>query len=483
MIENIVEWQARRNPDHPAIQTEDGVVTYGALARDVAAMTTALAKENLPPGVALIGPVHPAMHWLLTLALERLGHATVYDVKALEKTAALVGASVAIAVDPTFTATDGVRVLHLDGAWRRQALAQAPSRRRRAAKPDDLVRIILSSGTTGERKAVPITRQVIDARLGRPLITEPPLRPRSLQTMGMDTTGGYHQPLFAWLHGGVIIIPSPLTRAAFETYRPDSIMSVSPAHLRVLLPWIGKAYSEDVSLRIGIGGSAAPPSLLRELAACPGLEASVRYGSTETGMMACGPAELTLRRPGAVGHLLPWTEMEIVDEDGRAAPQGRSGAIRVRGAGVIDGYWVEGSRIDPFPDGWFYPNDVGRIDPDGVLVIEGRRDDVVNIGGLKLSATRVEETLLTCEGVVDAAVAVFPTVSGRWALHAAIVPSPAFDAAAARQAVRDAYDVQLDLVQLASIPRNGMGKIVRTALKQAIIEATKTASQEPRSGV
>jgi acyl-coenzyme A synthetase/AMP-(fatty) acid ligase len=471
MLENIVEWQSRLVPEAPAIQTDDGVISYGALARDVAVMTTALAQEDLPPGVVVIGLTHPALQWLFTLALERLGHPTVCELQALEQTAKLVGASTVVTTEAGVR-VEGVRILQVTPAWRERAFAHPPGKRRARAKPDDVVRIVLSSGTTGERKAAPITRIVMDMRLGRPVTGAPPFGLRAMPSMGMDTIGGFTAPLMAWLHGGVLIMPRQMDETALRTFKPTSMAS-SPAQLQGYLPIFKELYSQDEPLNIIVGGGAIPPRLIKQVSDHPGIEMGIGYGATEAGTVASGPAELTQRHPGAVGYLAPWIELEVLDDDGRPSPPGRSGVIRIRGPGVIEGY----VGAEPFEDGWFYPNDVGRVEADGLLVIDGRVDDVVNVGGVKLSATRIEETLAACEGVEDAAVVAFPTMDGRWVIQAAIVSSDGYRPEDLHRAVLAAHRTPISLWEVEKIPRNAMGKIIRAEARQAILERAGRTTQ------
>ena len=171
-----------------------------------------------------------------------------------------------------------------------------------------------------------------------------------------------------------------------------------------------------------------------------------------------------------MGYVAPWVDLELVDEDGNPVPTGKSGDIRIRGDGVVISGSDKQSGVDQQRGGWFYSNDVGHMDADGVLVIEGRRDDVINLGGLKISATRVEEAVLACDGVRDVAVVALPMVSGRWTMFAAIVATAGgYDPEKVKRDVLQLHQAPLRLIDLPQIPRNAMGKIVRSAVRAAII--------------
>jgi acyl-coenzyme A synthetase/AMP-(fatty) acid ligase len=129
------------------------------------------------------------------------------------------------------------------------------------------------------------------------------------------------------------------------------------------------------------------------------------YGSTETGLTAIGPANLVDGVPGAAGYKVPWADMQIVGEDHQPLPVGAIGRVRVRSDEMVTGY-MDGDAISgagSFHDGWFYPGDMGPIKADGLFVLEGRSDDVLNVGGVKISAWTVEEKLMDEAGVREAA--------------------------------------------------------------------------------
>jgi acyl-coenzyme A synthetase/AMP-(fatty) acid ligase len=458
MFEKILDWRAWQHPARAAIWTDSGEIPYGVFAAHVARMTTALDLEALPPGVVLIGRVRSAMTWVLTLALERLGHATAVDFACADDVIDTLRPATVVTYDSALKSRFGERILHLSDAWLRQALSQPPSARRSVARADDVVRIILSSGTTGARKPVSITRRVIDARVGRPLRGNLGPEPKVLQVQGLDTANGLQHPLETWSNGGLMMFPDRLTGEVFRAHKPN-VMAMSPIGLGNLLPAIKTAFSASDRVHIRVIGSAPPPTLIRAALACEGVDLSIAYGSTEGGSIAYGPAALAIDRPGAVGFPAPWVDLEIIDDEGRPAPPGQSGAIRFRGEGV-----VEGGR----QEGWFYPNDIGHIAHDGVLVIDGRKDDVINVGGLKLSSTRIEETALACEGVKDVAATLFPMTNGRWTVFLAIVSPDGYSGDDVRLRVLNEHKIDIRLVDLAEIPRNAMGKIERNAVRQVV---------------
>ena len=132
-----------------------------------------------------------------------------------------------------------------------------------------------------------------------------------------------------------------------------------------------------------------------------------------------------LARPGWVGRALDGTEVLILDGAGVALPAGQVGEIVVRGPHVMRGYWrapqltAERFRRDPSTgELTLHTGDFGRLDADGHLYFEGRRDDMFKRRGLRVSALEIEAATCDIDGV--RAAAVLPPADGREAILFAV---------------------------------------------------------------
>lgn len=100
---------------------------------------------------------------------------------------------------------------------------------------------------------------------------------------------------------------------------------------------------------------------------------------------------------GTDGKAMPGGELAIFDETRtRILPPGVIGELATRGPHVALGYFndPERTRLAFSPDGWLFTNDLATLDAEGYLRIVGRQKDIINRGGLKISAREVEELLL-----------------------------------------------------------------------------------------
>jgi long-chain acyl-CoA synthetase len=104
-----------------------------------------------------------------------------------------------------------------------------------------------------------------------------------------------------------------------------------------------------------------------------------------------------------IGIPTPDTECLLLDiESGEQVPIGKPGEIVVRGPQVMKGYWPEpGSGLTK--DGWLHTGDIGIMDQDGYFQVVDRTKDMVNISGMKVYTTTVDEVLYQHPGVMMAA--------------------------------------------------------------------------------
>jgi acyl-coenzyme A synthetase/AMP-(fatty) acid ligase len=194
------------------------------------------------------------------------------------------------------------------------------------------------------------------------------------------------------------------------------------------------------------------------------------------------PTDL-ITRPGAVGRPAKGVELEIVDQSGRPVPQGGYGRIRCRSASMSlhrcpeDGISESAERIS---DGWYYPGDIGMLDPDGFIHLRGRSADIVRREGGDIFTPEIEAVLRSYAGVADAAVIVRKNRSGQDVIVAFIVKRHEF----AHEALAQHCRSQLapgrtpdNVYYMDVLPRLGADKVDRVRLGElAVQEAAKAAA-------
>lgn len=378
--------------------------------------------------------------------------------------------------DPQLQVDDGVLAALIDGPP--ADLAPAP-----LARP-----MHYTSGTTGVPKGV--WSGVLDEREAIDLVEE------EADLWGFDASDVHlvcspmHHSVairFAGttlLRGGSVVVLDRFDAAAacraIAEHRPTTTFMV-PAHLQRLFAL--DAHPDLTCVRLLAHAGAPCPTVTKQRAIDAfGVDCVWEfYGSTEGQFTACSAPEW-LDRPGTVGRARPLRRL-AVDPGGVIwcevpayarfeywrDPQRTAEAWR-RDADGLDG------RPDdhhPDPHGWFTVGDVGRIDRDGYLFLDGRRDDLVITGGVNVYPAEVENALAGCAGVAQ--VAVFGVDDERWGQRvcAAIVgdAEPA-EVLAYSRTVLAAYKCPKDVYRVEDLPHTSTGKLQRGRVAASLGLAT-----------
>jgi long-chain acyl-CoA synthetase len=324
-----------------------------------------------------------------------------------------------------------------------------------------------TSGTTGRSKGVwtGILNEA-DARLmwfdeieawdlteADVLLTHGPLAHSAPLRFGIATLmAGGSVALPGWFDAGVI------ARALVEV-RPTVAFTV-PSHLQRLLSLSGGAPASPYRLLIHAGASCPAP-LKRQIHDWAGAERTVEfYGATEGQFSVCPGVEWE-HRPGTVGRARAGRSLRADDGVIWCAPPAWSSfeywndPVKTRSA------W----RVGPDGRREFSVGDLGRLDHEGYLYIDGRRDDLVITGGVNVYPDEVEGVLLGCPDVLQ--VAVFGVEDERWGQRvcAAVVgPAQEADLRAWAQVRLAGYKRPKSYYWLDDLPRTESGKIRRLAV-------------------
>lgn len=335
----------------------------------------------------------------------------------------------------------------------------------------------LSSGTTGRPKGPRIRHSQFLARYRVFWINLGfNSQDRFLSATPLYYGGGRTFPLTMLYSGGtVFMLPPPYTPeelcAAVAKHRISALFLV-PTLLRRLLTLDGATLAPLRSLRLLLSsGSALHAGERRALRAlCPGF--IEYYSSTEGG----GVSYLTAQDPEAfdesVGRPVFGVEVQCVDASHRPLPPGGVGPIRYRGPAVADGFWndPEATR-ESFRDGWWYPGDLGMLDEHGYLYLKGRAKDMIIRGGINIYPAEVEAVLQSHPAVADCAVAGWPSREFNEEVAAFVILKDAASPGQLREWCRGRmapYKVPREVFVLQELPRNALGKVIKTQLSSGL---------------
>ena len=463
----LIRFQSKLSPDEPAVIFPGGMATYGRLVECVENAAQHVLRAGLKKGdIVALELRHPLLHLVVILALHRCGIASI----TLQTSYLIEQSTLKIdrLLSDRYQSPESPFALTLvNNDW----LKPSPSPALPVAgfaSPDDVCRLVLSSGTTGTPKVLAVSERSLEHRFNRAALTNE--RGRCLCMMGFSTLGGYQALMTALALGGSVCFAG----APEDVLQVISLFQVThliaaPFQIRTLLDVQAKNGLQCPSLRqIFLAGGVLPNSLIAEVRQqlCPNVICA--YGSTELGLIAYGSAAKMRGLDGATGFVMPGEVVEIVDKDGKILGLDEEGIVRIK-CDHIDRYFIPtGEDAKIFKDGYFYPGDLGRLLADGILVITGRIDEVINRGGDKSAPELIEEVIRKIPQIVDAAVFAVPGTTQIWA--AVVCNGELQD-----RAVLDACRAKLAgmapdrLFNVDRIPRNDMGKIIRDDMKKIIM--------------
>lgn len=224
-------------------------------------------------------------------------------------------------------------------------------------------------------------------------------------------------------------------------------------------------------VRLFISGSAPlAPALFERFRELFGHEILERYGLTETIMNTSNPLEGT-RKPGSVGLPLPGVEVRVIGDYDVFLGPGREGEVVVKGPNVFRGYLNRPEANEAaFMKGYFRTGDLGYFDEDGYLHLVGRKSELIISGGYNVYPKEIEQVLLTHPDVAEVAVAGVEDPELGEKVWAFVVPkegqSPEYGEFKTFLQGRIAgYKIPKGLTLISELPRNAMGKVQRSRLK------------------
>lgn len=221
------------------------------------------------------------------------------------------------------------------------------------------------------------------------------------------------------------------------------------------------------------GGAMAPSDIARVRTLLPQVEFFVMYGQTEaTSRLSYMPPEYLASKPGSVGIAIADTEIAVLDDSGQPLPAGRTGHICARGPGVMLGYWRDAEATEQvLRAGWLWTGDLGYLDDDGFLYIQGRSSELIKTGAHRVSPNEIEEVLLALDGVAEAAAAGVPDrllgqVIKAWLVIRPGVRLDAREVLAHCRRSLPIYKVPKQIVFTDALPRTASGKVKRATLAE-----------------
>ena len=281
----------------------------------------------------------------------------------------------------------------------------------------DVVALPYSSGTTGLPKGVMLTHRNLVANLrqceGAEHFDQPAENDVAIAVLPFFHIYGMVVIMALGLAGGGTIVTMPRFDLAeflglVQKYRATILPIVPPLVLALARhPLVGQFDLSSVRL-IFSGAAPLGEAIARELSARMGCPVVQGYGMTEASPVThLSPTRDAPVKPGSIGHVIPNTEVKIIDvETGATLGTGKEGELLIRGPQIMKGYLnrPEDTAACIDREGWYHTGDVGYVDPEGSFYIVDRTKELIKYKGLQVAPAELEALLLTHPAVADAAV-------------------------------------------------------------------------------
>lgn len=357
--------------------------------------------------------------------------------------------------------------------------------------PEGLAQIIYTSGSTGQPKGVMLTHQNLISNT-RSILEYLQLTPEDSVMAILPFTYAYgNSVLLTHLFvGGTLVIENSVIypQVILESMRREGVTGlsgVSTTYAIMLNQSNLKSASFPALRYVTHAGGPMPSELLSRIrSAFSGARMFLMYGQTEaTARLTYLPPHLLDVKRGSAGRAIPGVTLRIVKEDGATARTGEVGEVWACGGNIMQGYWLDPQGTEEvLRDGWLRTGDLGRLDEDGFLVIEGRNSEMIKSGSYRISPTEIEEVLLQHADVHEAGVVGIddPVLGQKICAMVTLkaggcVTGQELLAHCAQRLVQ--YKRPKSITVVAALPKSPSGKLLRQRLREMGLLAAPSSVQ------
>jgi amino acid adenylation domain-containing protein len=508
-VQERFAWVVARTPDAVAVSSGTQVVTYAELderANRLAHRLIGLGVKREDPVMVLL---ERSVEMVVSiLAIVKAGALylplhSAYPLQRLQWIADSVGKPVLLAdaIMREHGLPDVPRILFVDSDPEQLTLPATDPKV--ATRPDHLVHVLYTSGSTGDPMGVAVThRGVLGLALDscwdgggqeRILMIAP-------YAFGVST----YELWVPLLRGGHLVLAPPGrldvgTLRRLITEHQISAVHVTAGLFRVVADEAPECFAGVREVLTG-GDVISAKAVQQVLEACPDTVVRATYGATE---MSSFITNSPMRAPYSMGLTVPVgrgmdnTRLHVLDEQLRPLPAGEVGDLYVAGDRLARGYYrrpgVTAERFvaNPFAGAgqrMYRTGDQVRMRQDGLIEFVGRSGDQVKIRGYRVELAEVESVLARHHGLAYAVVVAREVEDGEKRLIAYVVAKVGrldVDGLRAHAAeLLPEYMVPSAFVTLDSLPLTPNGKVDRKALPEPVVEglsayrAPETARQE-----
>jgi long-chain acyl-CoA synthetase len=345
---------------------------------------------------------------------------------------------------------------------------------------DTLAQLLYTSGTTGDPKGVMLSHANLAANTAA-VIAYLDLTQNDLIVSVLPFYYAYGASvLHTHLTCGACLVLGPgmvfpiQVLDALQQHRATGFSGV-PSTYVLLMDMLERGGHDLSALRYltQAGGAMTPAVADRVQDLLPDARLFVMYGQTEaTSRISWLPPERRTDKRGSVGIPVQHTRWSIFRDDGHPASMGEEGEVCVQGPGIMLGYWNNPEATAAvLRDGWLRTGDLGRVDEDGYLFLQGRRSDMIKTGAHRVHPNDVEEVIAELPGIREVAVVGIDDATLGQVIKAYVVADELAPRAEDRikahcRARLAAYKIPRHITFVDALPRTASGKVRRVQLTE-----------------
>lgn len=343
--------------------------------------------------------------------------------------------------------------------------------------PDEPLVYQFSSGSTGRPKRVPRTHGQCAAEADLYLDIGYGADDVIFSAIPLFHTYGMGSNLFGAPAAGATVViledPQPFLlqrHRALELIEREraTIFPGVPFNYRLMAEAPGEFDLSSLRLCFS-AGTALPRSTFEEFGERFGILVRQLYGSTETGMITCNVGDDPVATSDSVGTPVGDVRVEIVDDEGEPVEPGQIGEVTVVSRAATDGYaGAEEATLAAFRDGRYFTGDLGRLDEEGELFLEGRKKLLIEVGGYKIDPIEVQDAIVAHPSVAEAiVVGVEGEVEGEESVKAVVVLAEECEESELIGFCRERlanFKVPRQVEFRDEIPKSPLGKVLRKYL-------------------
>jgi long-chain acyl-CoA synthetase len=279
-----------------------------------------------------------------------------------------------------------------------------------------------------------------------------------------------------WMGWADVLIPRPEPQAILEAihkYRINFFPAVPTMYVGVLNHPEASKYSLTSIKGCFSGAAPLPVEVIRDFEAKTGSQICEGYGLSETSPVVTTNPYGGKTKVGSIGLPVSDTDIKIVDlADGtREMPVGETGEVLVKGPQVTSGYYkMPEETANAVKDGWLYTGDIGKMDAEGYFYIVDRKKDMVIAGGYNIYPREIDEVLFEHPKVLEACAVGIPDPYRGETIKAFVVLKPG-ETLTEEEVIKYCgeklakYKVPKKVEFMASLPKSGVGKVLRKELR------------------